>query len=742
MKKKLPKLSKTFSKWLLLCVVAAFVITTSAIWTVQSYITQQNAYNMLRLNIRDIYLDFIKTSNEDLLMRARTIAANMNLNDPDLTAHLNTLAKQYNVSEVNIMNAQGIIIASTNPDFVGFDMSSGDQSAEFLVLLKGTQEYVQSYRPVSYSPSISRKYAGVALPSGGFIQVGYDEERFQQDIHRYVVGVTHNRHVGEHGRIILCDEAWQIVSDANGYEGKTLSAVGLPQNLTDIQPGEMFEATVYGIPSYCAYMTLEGYCAISVLPQQEVHQSRDVSVVITLVVECVIFSLLFVVIYLLLKRKIVNNVHTINDSLSRITMGNLEERVEVGGSQEFASLSEDINATVATLKQYITDAEKRMDRELELARTIQCAALPSVFPPYPNRKDFSIYACTTPAREVGGDFYDFYLLDEHTLAFLVADVTDKGIPAALFMMQTKSLLKSLAESGLTVEEVLTQANDKLCQGNEANMFVTIWMGALDLDTGLLHYANAGHNPPLLRRRNGSFEPLDTPSDLVLAGMEGIAYRPYSLQLQKGDSLYLYTDGVTEAVNDEDELFGTHRLKIALDTASINDAHHICTAVLRELDDFVRDTTQYDDITMLSLVYQAGNGLKELYIVAVPENLNQVTAFVEAQLEQWDCPTKILMQLTLAVEEVFANISNYAYSPNIGPATIRVEVNQEPMEVAITFVDKGVPYDPLQQQDPDLDLCAENRPVGGLGIFLVKQMMDDIVYEYSGGKNILRIVKRW
>lgn len=742
MKKKLPKLSKTFARWLLLCVLIAFAVTTAVIWLVQTHIAKQDAYDLLRLNIRDVYLDIVDASNENMLALTNEIAGELNLADPEFSTQLAELARKYDVSEINIVNAHGIITASTEQDFLGFDMASGSQSAEFLVLLEGTEEYVQSYRPVSYDSSISRKYAGAVLPGGGFVQVGYDAERLQRDIRSQVIGVTRNRHVGENGCIILCNEAWQIVSAPDGGEGQSLFSVGLPQNLSDIEQAEMFEAIVYGEASYCTYLTVEGYYAIAILPRQEVTQSRNISAAITLGVECVIFVLLFGVIYLLLKRRIVDNVRSINVSLSRITGGDLDERVNVGGSEEFAALSEDINATVATLKRYITDAEKRVDQELEFARTIQRAALPSVFPPYPNRKDFAIYACTDPAREVGGDFYDFYLLNDRTLAFLVADVSGKGIPAALFMMQAKTLLKSLAESGLLVEEILNQANDKLCQGNEANMFVTVWMGILDLGTGVLRYANAGHNPPLLRRAGGSFALLNTPGGLVLAGMEGITYRAQTLQLQPGDVLYLYTDGVTEAMDAKETLFGTQRLQDTLNRVIGSDPEVLCDAVLKQVDRFVGDAPQFDDITMLSMLYLGDNMLKELNIIAVPENLDQVTAFVETQLEQWDCPPKVLMQLTLAVEEVFINISSYAYDPEIGPATIRVEVDQEPMEVSITFMDKGRPYDPLQKKDPDLSLSAEDRQVGGLGIFLVKKTVDDIHYEYADGKNILRIVKRW
>lgn len=742
MKKRLPKLSNTFSRWLLFCMLIAFVVSTAAIWLVQTYIAEQDAYDLLRLNIRDVYRDIVDASNENLLAVTNEIAGELDLTAPEPSAQLMELTRKYDVSEISIVNAQGIITVTTEPAFLGFEMASGSQSAEFLVLLQGEKEYVQSYRPTSSDSSISRKYAGVALPGGGFVQVGYNAERFQRDIQSQVIGVTRNRHVGENGCIILCNEAWQLVSAPNGYEGQSLSAVGLPQCLTNIQQAEMFEATVYGEASYCTYLTVEGYYAIATLPQQEVTQSRNISAAITLGVECVIFILLFIVIYFLLKHRIVNNVRSINVSLSRITGGNLDERVKVGGSEEFTTLSEDINTTVATLKQYISDAEKRIDRELELARTIQYAALPSIFPPYPNRNDFTIYACMNTAREVGGDFYDFYLLNEHTLAFLVADVSDKGIPAALFMMQAKTLLKSLAESGLSVEKVITQANDKLCQSNEANMFVTVWMGILDLRTGALQYANAGHNPPMLRRAGGSFEPLNTPGGLVLGGMEGIAYQAQTLSLQPGDMLYLYTDGVTEATDASGALFGTQRLKNALDEMIGNDVEALCTSVGAHIDRFVGNASQFDDITMLSMLYKGDKMPQELHITAVPENLNQVTAFVEAQLEQWDCPQKMLMQLTLAVEEVFVNISRYAYAPEIGPASIRIEVDQEPMEVCITFMDKGKPFDPLQKQDPDLSLSANDRQIGGLGIFLVKKTMDDIHYEYAGGRNILRIVKRW
>lgn len=736
------KISQTFARWLLVCVVLALAISTLFIWFLQTYLAFQDTQSILRLNIADVQQDIVDASNKNLLNLTHKMAQEINgLTNPD-SEYLEQMLQDYDVSEINLISSDGIIYASTYPDFLGYDMASGDQSKEFLVLLDGQTEYVQSYQPVSYDSSISRKYAGVALESGGFVEVGYDASRFHQDIAYQVVGATENRHVGENGCVILCDESWNIISAPGDFEGKNLSEIGLNIDISEGSQGECFTATVFEESSYCMYLETEGYYAIAVTPVADTALSRNVSVAVTLAMEFIVFAVLFVMIYVLLNRQITENIRKINSALSEITGGNLDVTVDVHINEEFSSLSNDINTTVAALKESIAEAERRIDQELEFARTIQHAALPSVFPPYPNRSDFDIYACMDTAKEVGGDFYDFYLLSEDTLVFLVADVSGKGIPAALFMMQAKTLLKSLAESGLDASEIFNRANDSLCQNNSAEMFVTAWMGMLNLKTGLLTYVNAGHNPPILRGEDGSTRFVKSPAGLVLAGMEGMIYRSHTLQLQPGDSLYLYTDGVTEATNSQEELFSEQRLLECLDRCVFTDPRSVCNTVREDVDRFVGETSQFDDITMLSLVYKRGSVVKELNVSAVPENLAQVTAFVEEQLESFGCPMKTQMQVTLAVEEIFVNIASYAYDPQIGPALIRTEVHEDPLEVVITFIDKGKPHDPLQRGDPDISLDAEDREIGGLGIFMVKQTMDDISYEYTNGKNILRIVKRW
>ena len=276
--------------------------------------------------------------------------------------------------------------------------------------------------------------------------------------------------------------------------------------------------------------------------------------------------------------------------------------VNVRSHVEFEDLSNDINSTVDTLKRYIADAAARIDAELAFAKAIQHSALPSVFPPYPGRREFDIHATMHTAKEVGGDFYDFYFVDDNILAFLIADVSGKGIPAAMFMMQSKTLLKSCAESGMSVEQVFTTANEKLCEGNDAGMFVTAWMGLLNVRTGRLCIANAGHNPPLLRRAGGSFEYLKVRAGFVLAGMEGVRYRLTEMDLQPGDQIYLYTDGVTEATDLEQQLYGEPRLLDLLNRRHGASAQAICEAVKADVDAFAGEAEQFDDITMLCLNY--------------------------------------------------------------------------------------------------------------------------------------------
>lgn len=278
------------------------------------------------------------------------------------------------------------------------------------------------------------------------------------------------------------------------------------------------------------------------------------------------------------------------------------EESEVGIlAHSFQKMIKDLNIYIENLEK-VTAEKERINTELNVARRIQMDMLPRIFPPFPERKEFDIYATSIPAKEVGGDFYDFFLTDDDHLAIVIADVSGKGVPAALFMVITKTLIKNQAQLGKSPQEIFTTVNNQLFEGNDENMFVTAWIGILDIETGKLTYANAGHNPPLLKHAS-KYDWLETKPGLVLAGMENIKYSQMEIQLETGDRLYLYTDGVTEATNGADEIFGDEHLHDVLNREDDLSLEDLLVYVKEEIDDFVKDQEQFDDITMLIMEYK-------------------------------------------------------------------------------------------------------------------------------------------
>ena len=256
------------------------------------------------------------------------------------------------------------------------------------------------------------------------------------------------------------------------------------------------------------------------------------------------------------------------------------------------------------LERQIKDSadKQQIESELSVATHIQTSMLPRIFPAFPSQKEFDIYAIMNPAKEVGGDFYDFFMVDKDHLAAVVADVSGKGVPAALFMVIAKTLIKDHAQHGTSPDVVFTEVNRLLCETNDEGMFVTAWMGILELSTGHLAYVNAGHNPPLLRRADGKYDYLRTRSGLVLAGMEETRYRSCSLELSPGDALFIYTDGVTEATDASGQLYGEARLAAVLNANRDCAPEPLLSAVRADVEAFVGQAPQFDDITALSLCY--------------------------------------------------------------------------------------------------------------------------------------------
>ena len=724
------QISQTFQFWLFICIVIAYFVTSGFTYVLQTGMSGKETESVININLEDVHKDITDTSDENLLKITRTVRSEYLSDDTPLYI----LCERYNVKGINIVDQNGIITDSTLKEFIGYDMASGEQSAEFLVLLDGEEEFVQKYQPLSIDESISRKYAGVRLPDGGFIQVGYDAEQFRKDIDERVIEVTKNRHIGNNGFVAICDENLNIVIDRSDYSGKNLNTIGVSIDTDVTSENTVFEAEIYGKPYFLAYTFAEGYYIIGAIPKSEAMFMRNVSIYVSIFMEILIFAALFTLIYFLIKKVIIDNLRKINGTLAEITDGNLNVTVDVRTNEEFASLSDDINQTVSTLKRYIAEAAARIDKELEFAKEIQYSALPSVFPPYPNRKDFEIYAHMITAKEVGGDFYDFYMLGDSTLAFMIADVSGKGIPAAMFMMQAKTIIKDLAESGLELPEVFATANKKLCENNDAGMFVTAWMGILDLKTGRLKFVNAGHNPPLVRQADGEFAYLKARSGMVLAGMDGIKYRQNELQLTPGDQIFLYTDGVTEATDKNNQLYGEERLLETVNRNIVMDTRKLCEAVKSDVDQFVGEAPQFDDITMLSVEIQYIRGENSITVISDDKSMIPVSEFAKSLTEKLAVVPKVANKVSIAVDEIYSNIINYSGAEL---ATISYEIKDG--RLYITFTDDGIPYNPLEAEEPDITLSAEERKIGGLGIFMVKKMTESMEYTYEDEKNILKLI---
>ena len=488
------------------------------------------------------------------------------------------------------------------------------------------------------------------------------------------------------------------------------------------------------------------YYVMMARPASMVFSERHTTVVwITISV----FALL-VAVHLLASRLVnsimVKPINETNSSLGRITEGQLEERVEARGTLEFASLSDGINTTVDALKGWIGEAERRMERDLATAKAIQESALPRTFPPFPEIKAFDIYASMNAAKEVGGDFYDFFLIDDHTLGFLIADVSGKGIPGALFMMTAKTELENYMETGMELDQAIAGVNARLCANNDAGMFVTVWAATLDYNTGLLTYVNAGHNFPLLRH-NGAWEWLNIKCGLFLGAFDTAKFKRKTLLLEPGDQLILYTDGVNEAFNVNEEEYGNDRLEGFLAAHAELGPRELVGELRADVAEWAKGAEQSDDITMLCLEFGVAPEVYDaMTYVATIDNVECAIEFVNAELNRRLCPPNVLNKIDIALEELLVNVCNYAYVDREEPGDVQISYIYlaDPQSITIQISDQGIPFDPLTRKDPKKPASIQDMGIGGLGIYMVKKSMDDFSYVYDEQEmsNKVVIKKTW
>lgn len=471
--------------------------------------------------------------------------------------------------------------------------------------------------------------------------------------------------------------------------------------------------------------------------------------ILTLCITLLVLLISILAYYYYVRKILIRPLSTLHHAAMGLVANEMEHldefKVEVNTGDEVQDLAQSFQYMVGALNEYIqnlsrvTAEKERIGAELDVARHIQASMLPCIFPAFPERHEFDIHASMTPAKEVGGDFYDFFLVDDDHLAMIMADVSGKGVPAALFMMISKTLLKSATQSGLSPKAVLEKVNNQLCENNDAEMFVTVWLGILEISTGKMKCANAGHEYPAIMRKGGDFALYKDKHGFVLAGMENARYREYELELGAGDRLFVYTDGVPEATNASADLYGTDRMIAALNQNPGCSCRQLLEALHQDVDTFVGQAPQFDDITMLCIeMKDMAPDMKKISIVPALDKLPEATAFFEDMLSDAGVSMKIIAQVNVAVDEIFSNIARYS---DATLATLGCKISEREGLITLRFSDNGRPYDPTETPDPDTTLSAEEREIGGLGIFMVKKTMNEVLYEYKDGLNILTLVKR-
>jgi len=388
----------------------------------------------------------------------------------------------------------------------------------------------------------------------------------------------------------------------------------------------------------------------------------------------------------------------------------------------------------------LSNAKNRMEKELNVGRQIQLSMLPTS---QPDNKAFTVKATMRAARQVGGDMYDYFFINPMEFCICIADVSDKGVPASLFMAVTKTLLRATASNDTSTASIITRINDELAIDNKSCMFVTMFLAICDLRTGDVRYTNAGHNLPFIKRANGKVESIINIHGPVVGAMEGLTYKQSKLQLKKGDLMFLYTDGVSEAMNAKCELFEEKQIEDRLFTLSGNDPAQAIETVLDAVDEFAAGSEQSDDITMLGFRFEADSHAIaqhnfELKLDNDLNEINRVNDRFNEFAENYEISSRISLKINMVFDELLNNIISYAYEDQEAHEIV-VRVDLFNTRLVITIEDDGIPFNPFLRETPDTESSLEERQIGGLGIHLVKEVMDEVSYKRYFDHNQITLI---
>lgn len=655
-------------KFIICAAVALYVTALGVAW----HHVAAHAEKRVEVMLKSADRGFAATINGEIESALRYVGgALINVFDgkcrPYPLDRLKGLAEAFNVDEINLVDCSGKVIASNLKSVLGFDFTKHEHTRQFLVLTNKMASLVsQPFRPGVANPEMVCKYYGLPFPNDdGFVQIGITVERLRQNMYTYS-----EKEADE----TLKDWHFSVVG---WYERATDDPEFAPGKIVRRWSDERHEVVIG------RYFDYVGYHYLAQLPSSYCYAQRNSAFGVTALVLTVLIAVFtFILVRLVMASAKVEALHAAEDA--------------------------------------------RNTADLALARTIQMSALPAVEAAFVEDLRFFFGAGNVPAREVGGDFYDTYPLPGGRIAFLIADVSGKGIPGALFMMEAKNVIKSTLIEFADITEAVRKANERLCAGNRAELFVTAWIGALDPQTGMVEYVNAGHNRPFVRHADGTVGKVCGKGGRFLGMFEDATYRVNALKLEKGDLLYLYTDGVTEAMNAGNEQFGEKRLceALAAEPRKIDETLHA----------FIGTAEQSDDCTQLLLYYEGDPVRHEKTFPCSEESLGAAVDFVRSSLAGVSAQT--VSALLNAADEVGSNIVNYS-----GSSEFRIEVERSRNRLRLRFFDSGRPYNPLSHIDPDTHAAIENRPVGGLGLMMVKRLVDRVNYAHVNDFNVLSLIKR-
>lgn len=473
------------------------------------------------------------------------------------------------------------------------------------------------------------------------------------------------------------------------------------------------------------------------IPKSEMFKDIDKFYLSIVLILLFIGLIIPILLYCSINKYIIKPIDKLTNIANKISKGE-DIEIKIEKPEEFVQLASTFDKMTKDIKT-VSLERARINSELSIAKSIQTSSLPNKFPPFPERTDFAIFASMDAAKEVGGDFYDFFFLNENEFMFLIADVSGKGIPAALFMMNAKTLINNLSQNRYNPKQLIEKINKKICETNQQGLFVTMLACIVNTETGEMNIINCGHNPPLIKRNGGRYEFLKLASNFPLGIFENTDFELCNTTMAPGDILYTYTDGITEAISADNIEYGEERLYDCLNSIEETEPDIIAQKVKESIRQFTDAAPQSDDITMLTFKYLGHqNNIRTFKQEAKIENYKEFYSWIHKACNEWNINEELTNKIDMCGEEIFANIAFYAYPEGVN-GTIETQLSLSNENLILEFKDSGIEYNPLERPDPDINLPPEERPIGGLGIFMTKKMTDDISYKRENNSNILTLV---